>query len=319
MINYAKATDIAKLLTQTNKRDNALISDRGSVSMDERTNTLIIQETTNKIDEIRRLITALDTPIRQVLIEAKIVIATSSFSKDLGIKFGHSANEDLGQGNGVVFGGKVGGDTAYSAGTGFPGTGGGENYIVSLPAAVASPAAVGLAIGKIGSYLLQLELSAMQSEGTGEVLSSPRIITGNQQQATIIQGTEIPYVEPAGVGEVSQVEFKEALLELTVIPQITPDNRVSLELSVKKNSESGRYNGIPGIARREISTTVLVDNGETVVLGGVYERTTSDTIDKVPFFGDIPVIGHLFKRRSSRDDKSELLIFITPKILAEKN
>ncbi|RKZ76505.1 MAG: type IV pilus secretin PilQ [Gammaproteobacteria bacterium] len=319
-INYAKAGDIVSLLRT--QGEHSFISKRGSVSMDKRTNTIIIQDTAAKIIEIRKLINELDTPVRQVLIEAKIVIATSNFSRGLGVKFGYSANEDMGQGNGVVFGGKVGGDTQYSGGTGFSSgntaSGGkGENLIVSLPANVTSPAAIGLAIGKIGSYLLQLELSAMQSEGNGEVLSSPRIITGNQQEASITQGTEIPYVQSAGVGAVAQVQFKPAVLELKVTPQITPDDRVNLTLSVKKDSEGGRFDSIPSIDTRQVTTNVLVNNGETIVLGGVYERTTNNTLDRVPFFADLPFIGHLFKRRSSRDAKSELLIFVTPKILKE--
>jgi type IV pilus assembly protein PilQ len=324
IINYAKAKDIVSLLRT--KGTHSFLSSRGNVSMDERTNTLIIQDTAERIVEIRDLITSLDVPISQVLIESKIVIATSNFSKDLGVKFGYSANEDLGHGNGVVFGGKVGGDTNFSGGTGFTsgntmplGGGQGENYIVSLPINVASPAAVGLAIGKIGSYLLQLELSLMQSEGSGEVLSSPRIITGNQQEAIILQGTEIPYMQPAGVGGASTLVFKQAVLELKVTPQITPDGRVSLMLDVKKDSKDSDVGGIPSIATRRVSTTVLVDNGETVVLGGVYERSTSNTLDRVPFFADLPFVGHLFKRRSSRDQKSELLIFVTPKILKDKS
>jgi type IV pilus assembly protein PilQ len=320
VINYAKAKDIVSLLETKGK--HSFLSARGSVSMDERTNTLIIQDTASKITEIQNLITQLDTPVRQVLIESRIVVATSQFSKDLGVKFGHSANQDLGQGNGIVFGGKVGGDTKFSGGTGFTAEntqsgGQGENFIVSLPATVAGTqaAALGLAIGKIGSYLLQLELSAMQVEGNGEVLSSPRVITGNQQEASIIQGTEFAVPGTAGVGATAPPEFKEALLELKVTPQITPDGRVIMELEVKKNDIIDLTQG--SISRREVKTQVLVDNGDTVVLGGVYERTKTNKMERVPFFADLPLIGHLFKRRSNRDEKSELLIFVTPKILKE--
>ncbi len=319
-VNYAKANDLANLLHT--RGQHSFVSQRGNVSTDERTNTLIIQETASKISEIRNLINSLDTPIRQVLIESRLVIANSNFSKGLGVKFGYSANEDLGEGNGVVFGGKVGGDTLFSGGTGFTsdntltGEGQGENFIVSLPAIVdGTPAALGLAIGKIGSYLLQLELSAMQSEGNGEIVSSPRVITGNQQEAIITQGTEIPYVQLAGVGAVAEVQFKQAVLELKVTPQITPDDRINMELSIKKDSVGARINGIVSIDKREVKTNVLVDNGETVVLGGVYERSSSNNITRVPFLSDLPLIGNLFKRRSSRDDKSELLIFVTPRIL----
>jgi type IV pilus assembly protein PilQ len=322
-INYAKAKDIQALLRTSGT--HSFLSSRGNVSTDERTNTLIIQDTAAKIAEIRKLLAELDTPVRQVLIESRIVIANNNFSKALGVKFGYSANEDLGLGNGIVFGGKRGGDTTFSAGTGFTsdntatGEGQGENFIVSLPAAISNPAAVGLAIGKIGSYLLQLELSAMQSEGSGEIISNPRIITGNQQEAIITQGTEIPYVQQAGVGSVAQVQFKQAVLELKVTPQITPDDRVNMELAVKKDSPGQNVNGNLSIDKREVKTNVLVDNGETVVLGGVYERTRSNTINRVPFLADLPLVGNLFKNRFKSDDKSELLIFVTPKILKEKS
>jgi type IV pilus assembly protein PilQ len=315
-INYAKAEDLEKLLKTTG--EHSFLSERGNVSVDKRTNTLIIQDTAAKIAEIRNLITSLDTPVRQVLIESRIVIARNDFSKSLGVKFGYSANEDLGHGNGIVFGGKAAGDTTFSGGTGFN-SGGGENFIVSLPAVLEGtvPASVGLAIGKIGSYLLQLELSAMQSEGMGEIVSNPRVITGNQQEATIVQGTEIPYTQPAGVGAVAQVQFKPATLELKVTPQITPDDRINLDLAVKKDSEGKRFDSGVGIDTRSVKTNVLVDNGETLVLGGVYEKNANNSLTRVPFFSDLPLVGNLFKSRSNREEQSELLIFVTPKILKE--
>jgi type IV pilus assembly protein PilQ len=315
-INYAKAEDLEKLLKTAGQ--HSFLSERGNVSIDKRTNTLIIQDTVAKIAEIRHLISSLDTPVRQVLIESRIVIARSDFSKSLGVKFGYSANEDLGNGNGVVFGGKVSGDTTFTGDTGFN-NGRGENFIVSLPAVLEGtvPASVGLAIGKIGSYLLQLELSAMQSEGMGEIVSNPRVITGNQQEATIVQGTEIPYTQPAGVGAVAQVQFKPATLELKVTPQITPDDRINLDLAVKKDSEGKRFDSGVGIDTRSVKTNVLVDNGETLVLGGVYEKNANNTLNRVPFFSDLPLVGNLFKNRSNREEQSELLIFVTPKILKE--
>jgi type IV pilus assembly protein PilQ len=316
-INYAKADDLAKLLKTTGQY--SFLSERGNVSIDKRTNTLIIQDTIAKIAEIRGLITSLDTPVRQVLIESRIVIANSDFSRDLGVKFGYSANEDLGHGNGVVLGGKTPGDTIFSGGTGFN-TSSGENYIVSLPALGSSgtPASVGLAIGKIGSYLLQLELSAMQNENKGEVVSNPRVITGNQQEAVITQGTEIGFVpQVAGIGATPQAQFKQATLELKVTPQITPDDRINLDLTVKKDSQLGSLLGIPSIATRSVKTNVLVDNGETLILGGVYEKNASNTLTRVPFLSDLPLVGNLFKSRSDQEKQSELLIFITPKILKE--
>ena len=320
IINYAKATDIVGLLKTGGQ--HSFLSNRGSVSMDERTNTVIIQDTAAKIKEIRNLISSLDTPVRQVLIESRIVVANSSFGKELGVKFGYSANEDLGHGNGIVLGGKLGGDTTFSSGTGFTsgnsptGEGVGENLLISLPAS-APTAALGLAVGKIGSYLLQLELSAMQSEGNGEIVSSPRVITGNQQEATITQGTEIPYYQSAGIGAVAQVQFKQAVLELKVTPQITPDDRISMTLQIKKDSPGAEMGGEISIEKREIKTNVLVDNGETVVLGGVYERNERNSMRRIPFFSDLPLIGALFRHKSRSTAKSELLIFVTPKILKE--
>ena len=320
VINYAKANDIVGLLKTGGQ--HSFISNRGSVSMDERTNTVIIQDTAAKIKEIRNLISSLDTPVRQVLIESRIVIANSSFGKELGVKFGYSGNEDLGHGNGIVLGGKLGGDTRFSSGTGFTsdnskvGEGDGENLLVSLPVS-APTAALGLAVGKIGSYLLQLELSAMQSEGNGEIVSSPRVITGNQQEAVITQGTEIPYYQTAGLGAVAQVQFKKAVLELKVTPQITPDDRISMTLEIKKDSPGAEMGGEISIDKREVKTNVLVDNGETIVLGGVYERNERNSMRRVPFFADLPLIGALFRHKSRSTSKSELLIFVTPKILKE--
>jgi type IV pilus assembly protein PilQ len=299
-INYAKANDFETLLKTKGQDSHSFLSKRGTVSTDVRTNTLLIQDIPSKIAEIRKLIALLDTPIRQVLIESKIVIATSAFSDSLGVKFGYSLNKDLGNDYGVVFGGKVAGDTTFSGGTAFTTGSGLENYIVSLPASASNPA------GK---------LTAMQSEGSGEILSNPRLITGNQQAASIKQGTQIPYSTSGGVGTSGTIEWKEATITLEVTPQITPDDRINLQLSVQKNAPGLEFNGQTGIDTREIQTNVLVNNGETVVLGGVYERTTSNSKNRVPFFADLPLVGHLFKNRSMTDQKSELLIFVTPRIL----
>lgn len=325
-INYAKAKDLADLLSKqtTGDKFQTFLSDRGAVSVDERTNHLILQDTASKLAEIRQLITALDTPVQQVLIESRIVIATDDFSKSLGVKFGASGNQDLGDGYGAVVGGKVAGDTTFSGGTAFTGgqgTTGVENFLLSLPATsdAGTPAAVGLAIGKIGTYLLQLELSALQTEGRGEIISSPRVITGNQKEAVITQGTQIPYQDSAGVGTTASVQFKDATLELKVTPQITPDERIIMDLNVKKDAPGQSINGNVSIDKREVKTTVLVDNGETVVLGGVYEQTSLNTIHRVPFFSDLPLVGNLFKYRANSDKKSELLIFVTPKILKENS
>jgi type IV pilus assembly protein PilQ len=320
VINYAKSADIASLLKSqsgSNNRGHSFLSERGAVSTDERTNTLIIQDTASKITEIRKLITSLDTPIRQVLIESRIVIATSNFTKALGVKFGYSLNKPVGNSVDVgALGGKQTGDTTFSAPTAFFTGTSTENYIVSLPAAGAT-GSLGLAIGKIGSYLLQLELSAMQTEGSGEIVSSPRLITGNQQEASIMQGTQIAFLSSGGVGTAGTVEWKDATVELKVTPQITPDDRISLELAVKKDAPGAVFNGQTSIDKRELKTNVLVNNGETVVLGGVYERTRSKSTNRVPFFADLPLVGFLFRNKSNKDDKSELLIFVTPKIIKE--
>lgn len=322
VINYAKSADIASLLQSQSgsggSQGHSFLSERGTVSTDERTNTLIIQETASKITEIRKLIASLDTPIRQVLIESRIVIANSNFTKELGVKFGYSANIRGRSDNDAVLGGKLPGDVPYLGGPVFPTTGTNENYIVSLPAAGAT-GALGLAIGKIGSYLLQLELSAMQTEGSGEIISSPRLITGNQQEASIMQGTQIAYLASGGVGTSGTVEWKDATVELKVTPQITPDDRINLELAVKKDAPGAVFNGQTSIDKRELQTNVLVNNGETVVLGGVYERSRTKSFNRVPFFADLPLIGFLFRNKSNKDDKSELLIFVTPKILKETN
>lgn len=328
-INYAKAEDFKTLLRHVGgntEQHHSFLSKRGNVSMDERTNTLIVQDTVSRLEDIRRLITALDVPVRQVLIESRVVIAEDTFSRALGVKFGYSGNQDLGEGNGVVVGGKVAGNTTFSNTTGFSsentlvGDGEGENFIISLPETLGSAqnAALGLAIGKIGSYLLQLELSALQQEGRGEIVASPRVITANQKTATIYQGQQRAYRAAAGVGAVAEAQFKDAFLKLEVTPQITPDDRVIMELVVDKDdflpSPAG---GEPPVSKRQVKTQVLVDNGETVVLGGVYEQNRRNEIERVPFLSDIPILGNLFKRRKKEDTKSELLIFVTPKILKE--
>jgi len=320
-VNYAKAKDLESLIRT--KGEHSFLSARGNVSVDERTNKLIIQDTAQQIAEIRELIASLDGPTRQVLIESRVVIATDTFSKNLGVKFGYSGNQDLGSNNGVVIGGKMGGNAEYAGGTGYTSTnslpygdaGRGENFIVSLPAP-GSVAALGLAIGKIGSYLLQLELSAAETEGATKVISSPRIITGNQQAATILQGTEIPYRTVSNQG--TQTMFKNAVLQLDVTPQITPDDRIIMELNVKSD-KVGQVTptGDLTIDKREIKTKVLVDNGETLVLGGIYEQENRDSVTRVPFFGDLPLVGVLFRTKSNSEDKRELLIFVTPKIVKE--
>ena len=312
-INYAKAADLAELLKSG---DSSLMSERGKATIDNRTNTLLVQDTAEKLEDVRKLIALLDIPVRQVLIEARIVIANNDFSRDLGVRFGASGNSSKGR-DFIVGGGTRPGNINYGTTPGFevPADSGNEGLLVDLP--VANPSgSLGLALGKIGSSLIQLELSAMQLEDRGEIVSSPRVITSNQQKAVIQQGVEIPYQEASSSGATS-VSFKEAVLQLEVTPQITPDDRIIMDLQVNKDSVGEIFGGVPSIDTRNISTRVLVDNGETLVLGGIYEQEKGKQTERVPFFGSLPGVGWLFKTEAKTDQKQELLIFVTPKIIAQ--
>ncbi|HFD92054.1 MAG TPA: type IV pilus secretin PilQ family protein [Gammaproteobacteria bacterium] len=313
-VNYAKAEDIATLLKA---EENTLLSERGKVTIDERTNSLLVRDTAEKLDEIRRLVAKLDIPVRQVLIESRIVIASDNFGRDLGVRFGASG---VGEINSDTFGfssGSLSG-TDTMVGTSPPPVslpGLSDRLNVNLP--VANPAGQ-IAFAVLGSdFLVDLELSAMQAEGQGEIVSSPRVITANQSEAVIEQGTEIPYQQAASSGATT-VTFKKAVLSLRVTPQITPDDRIIMDLEVSKDNVGEVFLGVPSIETRAVETQVLVDNGETVVLGGIYEQTRLDEIDSVPVLGDVPVLGALFRQTRKQDDKRELLIFVTPKILKEE-
>lgn len=319
-VNYAKAENLAVLFKSD---ENRLLSERGNVTVDIRTNTLLIQDTAAKLEDIRRLLQRLDIPVRQVLIESRIVIANNDFSQDLGVRFGVNGGE-LGFNNNdkinMIAGGQpghIGGTFGIAPGIENPAGSTNESLMVNLPAAAPS-GAVNFLIGKVGSYLLQLELSAMQLEGKGEIISSPRVITSDQNKASIKQGVEIPYQQASSSGATT-VSFKEAVLKLDVTPHITPDDRIRMDLQINKDSPdfSRSILGVPPLDTRKIETTVLVDNGETVVLGGVFERTKTKNVEKVPFFGDIPYAGVLFRNTEKDDFNTELLIFVTPKILKE--
>lgn len=321
-VNYAKASDLAALLKSS---DNKLISERGSVSIDERTNTLLVQDTAAKLSEVRALVGSLDIPVRQVLIESRIVIANNDFARDLGVKLGFGAQDsDFVDGARFKVGGGLPGDLSSpevpSTSFEIPAGTGNQGLLVNLPQTLAagSGGAVNLLLGKIGSYLLRLELSAMQQEGKGEIVSSPRVITSDQNKAIIKQGVEIPYQEATSSGATS-VSFKEAVLQLEVTPHITPDDRVIMDLKLNKDNPdfTRAVLGVPPVDTRQLETSVLVDNGETVVLGGVFERTKSKNIGRVPFFGDLPYVGWAFKQEQVQDENSELLIFVTPKILKD--
>ena len=312
-VNYAKAADLAALLKSA---ENKLISERGSVSIDERTNTLLVQDTAAKLSEVRALVTSLDIPVRQVLIESRIVIAINDYARDLGVRLGGSGSGRIDGNYGIINGG-VGPPGAVNPDNNPLLDTAAGNLLVNLPATAAT-SGVNMVIGKLGSYLLRLELTAMQQEGKGEVVSSPRVITSDQNKATIKQGVEVPYQEAASSGATT-VSFKEAVLQLEVTPHITPDDRVIMDLKVNKDSPdfTRAVLGVPPIDTRSVETAVLVDNGETVVLGGVFERTKSKRTERVPFFGDLPYLGFMFKQEAIDDQNSELLIFVTPKILKD--
>ncbi len=321
-VNYAKSGTLAALLKS---EENKLLSPRGSVTIDERTNTLLVQDTAAKLSEIRELVTKLDIPVRQVLIESRIVIANNDFAKDLGVKLGLGAvSDNIGEGSRFKVAGGLPGDIAHgevpSTSIESPAGSGNQALLVNLPQTLAagSGGAINFILGKVGSHLLRLELSAMQQEGKGEIISSPRVITSDQNKAVIKQGVEIPYQEATSSGATS-VSFKEAVLQLEVTPHITPDDRVIMDLKVNKDNPdfTRAVLGVPPVDTRELETSVLVDNGETVVLGGVFERTKSNTTNRVPFFGDLPTVGILFRQEQEQDENSELLIFVTPKILKD--
>jgi len=328
-VNYAKVSDLAKLIKSTNAKDS-MLSTRGSLSVDERTNTLLVQDTADKLSDIRRLVQTLDVPVKQVLIEARIVVVTDTFERDLGARFGVTSAQKNGS-NGLlsVTGTGTGADVMTQSGiTNLASSGRvtpvsvptlDNRYQVNLPAANTN-GSIGISLLG-GSYIVDLELSAAQNEGKSETISSPRIITANQKQATIMQGVEIPYQESASSGATT-TQFKNAVLSLKVTPLITPDNRVILDLDVADDTvgaqvTSATGGSVPSIDTREIITQVLVNDGQTVVLGGILDTTKSKTANKVPFLADIPVLGNLFKSTININNKTELLIFITPKILRE--
>jgi type IV pilus assembly protein PilQ len=329
-VNYAKAADMAVLIKSQGR---SLLSTRGNVAVDDRTNTLLLQDTAERLADIRRLVATLDIPVRQVLIESRIVIVNDDFTRELGARLGFTGIQKNGA-NGLVTttGTAAGTDTILGSalnnlqttGSQFPvtvptGATVANRYNVNLPTATTAGS---IALGILGSdYMVDLELSAAQTETRAEIISSPRVITANQKEASIEQGVEIPYQDAASSGATT-IQFKKAVLSLKVTPQITPDNRIILSLDVKDDSvgavvvASGGVN-VPSIDTREINTQVLVNDGQTVVLGGILATTHRTDETKVPFLGDVPVLGNLFKTTTKTNDKDELLIFVTPKILRE--
>lgn len=343
-ISYGSAEEIAKLLTENSKSNSlggqdagasssrGFLSGRGSVTFDQRTNTLLLNDLPEKIEEIKELVALLDRPVDQVLIEARIVIASETFARELGTKFGVSGAREDSDGRVMTVSGSQTATNAMIDGAlanraaGRNGSAGIGNALTDLPnSRLGVNLPVESAAGSIGfailgaDYLLDLEISALQAEGRGELVSSPRVITANQREASIKQGRELPYVTTTvSAGTVTQqVQFKEVVLELLVTPTITQDGRVYLVLSVKKDEEvPPRTLGVPVIATRQINTAVLVDDGQTVVIGGVYEFDSVESVNKVPFLGDVPFLGNLFREKRNGTNKAELLIFVTPKVLA---
>jgi len=338
-LSYAKAEDIQKLLSNKEQR---ILSKRGSASIDERTNTIFVQDSGGRLEEARRLIQQLDIPVRQVLIEARIVIADDKWGRQLGVRFGTQSAFNTNNYNFGVSGTAVDtiqpvGNNPVSRGSAslvYPG--GQSQNIFQVPTGIGPiplgaqpdqmnvnlpvPGAAGslaLSILNLGSgNLVNIELSALEADNRGKVVSSPRVITADKKKAIISQGTEIPYLTAAASGATT-VSFKPAVLELAVTPRITPDDRIIMDLEVKKDSVGQVFSGIPSVDTKKVNTQVLVDNGDTIVLGGIFEQETRNTTTKVPFLGDLPFVGILFRKTERIENKTELLIFVTPKIVKD--
>ncbi|WP_252345827.1 type IV pilus secretin PilQ, partial [Shewanella indica] len=293
---------------------SSLLSKRGTVAVDERTNTLLVKDTADILENVHKLIEVLDVPIRQVLIESRMVTVKDDVAEDLGIRWGITDQ----QGNKGTSG-SLEGAQDITNGT-IPSIG--DRLNVNLPAAPSNAASIAFHVAKLADgTVLDLELSALEQENKGEIIASPRITTSNQKAAYIEQGVEIPYVESASSGAAT-VQFKKAVLSLRVTPQITPDNRVILDLEITQDSQ-GKIVQTPlgeavSIDTQRIGTQVLVDNGETIVLGGIYQQNLISRVSKVPVLGDIPLVGFLFRNTSDKNERQELLIFVTPKIVTEE-
>lgn len=307
-VNYAKAADIAKLFTSVTSAD-AKVDERGSITVDERTNNIIAYQTQDRLDELRRIVAQLDIPVRQVMIEARIVEANVDYDKSLGVRWGGSVQN---KGNWNTSG--VSNGTGGSATIGTPGGTNTNSSFVDMGTA-ANTSGLGIAF-ITDNVLLDLELTAMEKTGNGEIVSQPKVVTSDKETAKILKGTEIPYQEASSSGATS-VSFKEASLSLEVTPQITPDNRIIMEVKVTKDEPDylNKLNDVPPIKKNEVNAKVLVNDGETIVIGGVFSNTQSKVVDKVPFLGDVPYLGRLFRRDVVSEKKSELLVFLTPRIM----
>jgi len=329
-VSYAKAKDLAELLKRKTSTDKGgaeagVLSPRGDVVADERTNNLIVKDVPDKVAEVRDLVTKLDQPAKQVLIDSRVVIASDDFARDIGVRFGVSGVGTSGNNVGTVSGTLNATDTMVnSAASNLNTTGQVDpvtipNLANRLGVNLAAAGGSSIAFAILGAdYLVDLELSALQTEGKGEILSNPRVVTADLKKATMLQGRQIPYPTVDDNGQ-TDIEWKDAFLKLEVTPQITPDDRVRMDLKISKDDQGQQVviNGqsTASIDKREVETQVLVNNGETVVLGGVFEQTKSNSQSKVPLLGDIPLLGYLFQENKKNTSKRELLIFVTPQIL----
>ncbi len=355
-LNYMKAGDFANMLstnrqqqfglgagqTPTTGGQGSILSQRGVAFVDPRSNVLFVQDTPSKLEEVRRIIRQLDVPIRQVLIEARIVVAGDSFSRQLGVRFGaqtaitfNRGRYALGQGGSLATQPVVRteGDrliretrtqTPFEAASGLASVGYSDSPQLNVNLPVTNPAGqLALTLINLGSgNLINLELSALETDNRGKVVSSPRVITTDNQKAAIEQGTEIPYVTPGSANSPATVSFKKAVLRLDVTPQITPDNRIIMTVEVRKDQvgqfvQLGGGFQVPSIDTRNVMTQITVNNGDTAVIGGIYEEIIRNEVDKVPFLGDLPVMGYLFKTTSKTSEKTELLIFLTPRVVKD--
>ena len=336
-LKYMRAEDLAKIITDTKQK---ILSKRGSAVADPRTNNIFVQDTPKYLAQVQSIINKTDVAVRQVMIESRLVIADDKYSKALGARFGVTQTRTTGNSVATISGSLGNRPTASVAATATTAasitqgthngaiqtqiTGGNVTTSTDGLPDLNSNLPVANAFGSFAysifhlpaGLLLNLELTAMESDGRGKVISSPRITTANQHKAKIASGTEIPYLEASSSGAAT-IAFKSAVLSLEVTPQITPDDKIIMELDVKKDRVGQIFAGVPSIETQNINTQVLVGNGETAVLGGIYEQTTRNDVDKVPFFGDLPIMGNLFRRKSSQNDRTELLIFVTPKIMDE--
>jgi len=312
-VNYAKASDMLELIQSDAGGENSAISARGHASVDARTNTFIVRETPSRVAEIKSLIESLDVPVRQVSVESRIVIATDEFGKELGARFGVTAfgKRATTSGNIASTNSMLNDLNSNTGSVGIPSIN--DRLNVNMP--VINNQAGRFAFSLLsGDYLLDLELSALQAENKGEIISTPRVVTADKKKALIEQGVEIPYLEASSSGAAT-VSFKKAVLSLEVTPQVTPDEHVIMDLKVNQDTVGTVFAGVPSINTREVNTQVLVDNGQTVVLGGVHEEVNQANVNKVPVLGDVPVLGRLFRTDVDSDQKRELLIFVTPKIM----